>query len=115
MQEHWETNQHLRLLVASPRKHLIPLMPLFDKGQGTPPWPFMSWSDPGPPVSDEHSSDSTSCKPANPTPESPDIQNNQLIKPGAASYHHPRFMGIQQAEALATRHSATAVTCYNVL
>lgn len=30
MQEHWETNQHLRLLVASP-KHLIPLMLLFDK------------------------------------------------------------------------------------
>lgn len=45
MQEHWETNQHLMLLVASSRKHLIPLMPLCDKGQGTPRWPFMSWSD----------------------------------------------------------------------
>ena len=31
MQEHWETNQHLMLLVASPRKRLIPLVRLCDK------------------------------------------------------------------------------------
>lgn len=46
--------------------------PCLIRVRAPPLGPSMSWSDPGPPTSDEHSSDSTSCKLANPTPESPD-------------------------------------------